>query len=54
AIGFVIADKLRPLSTEQIAAYMGVECLAEPDGYDEDQEWIHPPLAHFQQLNNNQ
>lgn len=51
-IGYVIAQKLKDWDVAKIAEYMGLEMLTEDDGYDEDNEWMHPPLQDLQNSNN--
>ncbi|CAL2037653.1 unnamed protein product [Caenorhabditis brenneri] len=47
-LGFVAAKKLNDKPVEEIAKYIGVECLPETPMFSEADGWIHAPNELFQ------
>ncbi|EGT45817.1 hypothetical protein CAEBREN_01983 [Caenorhabditis brenneri] len=48
AVGFIIAKKMDTMTVEDIAEYLGTECLPEAQFFDETDGWVHAPQEVFQ------
>ncbi|KAF1760153.1 hypothetical protein GCK72_008399 [Caenorhabditis remanei] len=46
-IGFVVGKKLSEMPVDTIAAYLGVEMISEEELLAQEDGWLHPPAALF-------